>query len=148
MWYKLSLFLDDSVGYRCVEWLLFGETVRHGSVTGCAYLVSLWNISSEAWSVCLVRHLDISCVAGPFRLVSLWVISSVAWPFHLMGQWDLSIVAEPFLFTFFFFLLFTTVLSQWDFFCGKFRLLSLGKASCNRVALPNLLCMLGVLVFP
>ena len=28
-------------------------------------------------------------------------------------------------------LFFTTVLSQWDFFHGKFRLLSLGKASCD-----------------
>ena len=41
-------------------------------------------------------------------------------------------------------LLFTTVLSQWEFSHGKFGLLSPGKASCDRVALPNLLCMLGV----
>ena len=40
------------------------------------------------------------------------------------------------------------VLSQWDFCHGKFGLLSLGKASFDRVALPNLLCMLVVLVFP
>ena len=45
-------------------------------------------------------------------------------------------------------LLFTIVLSQWDFFHGKFRLPSLGKASCDRVMLPNLWCMLGVLVSP
>ena len=38
---------------------------------------------------------------------------------------------------------FTTVLSQWDFSRGKFGLPSPGKASCNRVALPNLGCMLG-----
>ena len=38
-----------------------------------------------------------------------------------------------------------TVLSQWDFSYGKFGLLSLGKASCDRVALPKLQCMLGVL---
>ena len=31
---------------------------------------------------------------------------------------------------------------------GKFGLLSLGKASCCRALLPNLQCMLGVLVFP
>ena len=43
---------------------------------------------------------------------------------------------------------FTTVLSQYDFSHGKLRLLFSGKASCNRVALPNLLCILGVLVFP
>ena len=43
-----------------------------------------------------------------------------------------------------FFFFFTTVLSQWDFSCGKFGLLSLGKASCDRVTLPNLRCMLGV----
>ena len=52
-----------------------------------------------------------------------------------------------FYFEFFFFLLFTTVLSEWDFSHGKFGLLSPGKASCDRVALPNLPCMLGVLVF-
>ena len=46
--------------------------------------------------------------------------------------------------TFFLLLLFTTVLSQWEFSHGKFGLLSPGKASCDRVALPNLLCMLGV----
>ena len=46
------------------------------------------------------------------------------------------------------FSLFTTVLSQWDFSHGKFWLLSPGKASCDRAALPNLQCMLGVLLFP
>ena len=50
--------------------------------------------------------------------------------------------------TFFFTLLFTTVLSQWNFSHGKFGLPSPGKASCNSVALPNLQGMLGVLVFP
>ena len=44
-----------------------------------------------------------------------------------------------FLFNFFL----TTVLSQWDFSHGKFGLLFPGKASCDRVALPSLLCMLG-----
>ena len=39
----------------------------------------------------------------------------------------------------FFFLLFIIVLSQWDFSRGKFGLLSSGKASCNRVALPSLI---------
>ena len=50
-------------------------------------------------------------------------------------------------FFFFFFTIFTTVLSQWDFSHQKFRVPSLGKASCNRVVLPNLECMLGVFVF-
>ena len=45
-------------------------------------------------------------------------------------------------------LLLTTVLSQWDFSHVKFGLLFPGKASCDRVALANLLCMLGVLAFP
>ena len=52
----------------------------------------------------------------------------------------------PLLFRYFFFyllLLFTFVLSQWDFPYEKFGLLS-----CHRVALPNLRCMLGILVFP
>ena len=49
-----------------------------------------------------------------------------------------------FLLFFFFCLLFTTVMSQWDFSNGKFRLPSPGKSSCNRVALPNLECVLGV----
>ena len=43
--------------------------------------------------------------------------------------------------------LFTAVLSQWDFSHRKFGLPSPGKASCNKVALPNLGCMLGILVF-
>ena len=43
---------------------------------------------------------------------------------------------------------FTTLFFQWDFFHGKFGLPFPGKASCKRVALPNLGCMLGVLVFP
>ena len=45
------------------------------------------------------------------------------------------------------FLLFTTALSQWDFSNGKFGLPFPGKASCDRVALPDLGCILGVLVF-
>ena len=49
--------------------------------------------------------------------------------------------------TFFFFFL-ATVLSQWNFSHGKCGLLSPKNASCDRVALPNLRCMLGVLVFP
>ena len=48
---------------------------------------------------------------------------------------------------FFFFLL--TALSHWDFSHGQLELLSLGKASCDRVALPNLRCTLdGILLFP
>ena len=43
-------------------------------------------------------------------------------------------------------ILFTTVLSQWDFSHGKFGLLSPRKASCDRVALLNLRRMLNVLV--
>ena len=53
-----------------------------------------------------------------------------------------------FFFFFFFFFFFATVLSQWDFSHGKFGLPSLRKASCDRVALSNLRCKLGVLVFP
>ena len=43
---------------------------------------------------------------------------------------------------------FSTALSHWDFPHGKFWLLFLGKASCDRVVLPNPQCMLGVSVFP
>ena len=43
---------------------------------------------------------------------------------------------------------FTTVLSHWDFSHGKSGLPAPVKASCDRVALPNLRCMLSVLVFP
>ena len=42
----------------------------------------------------------------------------------------------------------TTALSNWDFSHGEFWLLCAGKASWDRVALPNLPSMLGVLVFP
>ena len=45
-------------------------------------------------------------------------------------------------------LLFANVLPEWDFSHGKFGLPSPEKASCDRVALPNLRYMLGVLVFP
>ena len=48
----------------------------------------------------------------------------------------------------FLFSFFTATLSHWDLSYGKFGLLSPEKASCDRVALPNLGCMLGVLVFP
>ena len=36
--------------------------------------------------------------------------------------------------------IFTSLLPQWDFFHGKFGLLSTRKASCNRVTLPCLQC--------
>ena len=44
----------------------------------------------------------------------------------------------------------TTVLSHndWNFSHGKFGLLSPEKTGCDRVALANLRCMLGALVFP
>ena len=58
-------------------------------------------------------------------------------------------------FVFFFFLFFVlfcfffaTLSSHLDFFHGKSALLSPRKASCDRVALRNLPCTLGVLVFP
>ena len=47
-----------------------------------------------------------------------------------------------------FFFSFTSVLSYWDFTHGKFGLLFPGKASCDRVTLPDQRCMLGVLMFP
>ena len=40
------------------------------------------------------------------------------------------------------------VLLHWDFSHGKFGLLSPGKASYDRIALPNPGCMVGVLVLP
>ena len=43
---------------------------------------------------------------------------------------------------------FSTVSSQWDLSHAKFGLLYPGKASFDRVALPNQGCMLDVLVFP
>ena len=43
---------------------------------------------------------------------------------------------------------FLTNVFRSDFSHGKFGLLSPGKANCNRVALPNLRYMLGVLVIP
>ena len=44
--------------------------------------------------------------------------------------------------------LFTTALSKSNFSRRKFGLPSPGKASCDRVVLPNQGSMLGVLVFP
>ena len=49
----------------------------------------------------------------------------------------------PFFKHIFSFTFFSTILSQWDFSHRKFGLPSLGKASCDRVALPNLRCTLG-----
>ena len=52
------------------------------------------------------------------------------------------------LFFFFFLIIFLRLYCpKWDFSRGKFGLLSSGKASCETVALPNLLCMLDVLMF-
>ena len=42
----------------------------------------------------------------------------------------------------------TGVLSHWDFSQREIRVVFPGEASNDRVALPNLRCMLGVLVFP
>ena len=42
----------------------------------------------------------------------------------------------------------TTVLYHRDLSHGKFRLFSPGKANCDRVALLNQPCKLGVLVLP
>ena len=63
----------------------------------------------------------------------------------------LLLFSLSFLFLFFIFHFFTFL----QLYCpngislmAKFGLLSLGKASCDRVALPNIRCMLGVLVFP
>ena len=52
-------------------------------------------------------------------------------------------------FTFYIYIFFfTSVLPQWDLFHRKFGLSSLRKVSCDRVALPNPRCLLGVSVFP
>ena len=58
---------------------------------------------------------------------------------------ETGIRTTPFIYLF---LLFTSVLFQWDFSHGKFWLPSPGKASCDRVTQPDLAGMLGVLVFP
>ena len=50
-----------------------------------------------------------------------------------------------FILSHFYFSLF--LLPQWDFSHGKFGLLFLEKASCDRVMITNLRCMLGVLMF-
>ena len=47
-----------------------------------------------------------------------------------------------------FFFVLTIVLSYWDFFHGRFRMLSPGKASpAVTVVLPNLKCLLGIYIF-
>ena len=55
-----------------------------------------------------------------------------------------AIVEVDLFYFYFYFLLFTTILSQWDFSHGKLGSLSPGKASYDRVSLPNLGCMLDV----
>ena len=67
----------------------------------------------------------------------------------LVGGEGRQITQSSFLiFTSFFKIRFSTVLSQWDFSHGKFGLLSRGKPAATESRVPNLLCMLGVLVFP
>ena len=68
-----------------------------------------------------------SCMAVGIRVRWWWGMG--------VGGWG-----EIFLLKIFFFF-FTTALSQWDFSHEKFGLPSTGKASCDRVALPNLRCM-------
>ena len=90
--------------------------------------------------------------------------------FRLRSTFSFFLFSFFFLFFFFFFCLFVCLLLFFAFFgfffrfffiftfynsnvpmgfCpGKIGFLSPGKASCDKVALPNLRCMLGVLVFP
>ena len=63
------------------------------------------------------------------------------------NKWDNTQKKTKF-FVFFICLFFFSVLSHLDFFHGKFGSLSSEKTSCYRVALSNIRCMLGVLVFP
>ena len=62
--------------------------------------------------------------------------------------WSHSFVAAISILYFYLKNFFTTVLARWVFSHGKFRLPSPWKASCDRGALPNPQCILGVLLFP
>ena len=55
---------------------------------------------------------------------------------------------QLFIYLFIYFVYYFLQLYCYDFSHKEFRLLFPGKASCNRVTLPNLWCMLGILVFP
>ena len=76
------------------------------------------------------------------KLVGCAYFPSVQGQIFLSYDW--LMVFCQFIFT----LLFATVSSQWNFSHWKFELPSLGKASCDRVAPPNLQYMLDVLEFP
>ena len=108
-------------------------------MTGCCYN---WINLGRILFTCVARS---TAEIGRGTLITFF-----AWPtrydlpdvFTTMTS-DFPLTRQQFT-TFFFF---TTVLSQWDFSYGIFELLSPGKASCDRVMLPNLRCMLGVLAF-
>ena len=116
------------------------------------YLVLAWWLNRTCWKHCPCRpqtSLHITCSIG--ETVSLTCQSergAARWERqeHLhpctMLVWRYDFKKKKKL------ILFTTVLSQFDISHGKFGLPSLGKASCDRVALPNLQCMPGTLVLP
>ena len=77
------------------------------------------------------------------------VVSSVTVWGHPWAQISHTQCISQIRFLLFFFLVFLQLYCPiWDYSHGKFELPSPGKASCDRVVLPNLWCMLGVSVFP
>ena len=91
----------------------------------------IMGVSSSWWSMCTKDVIPAVCI----RLVFLCIVHRRMFFFclfvFLLVTFCYCIVTMGFL------------PSHW-----KFRLLSPGKVSCYRVALPNPWCMLGVLVFP
>ena len=73
----------------------------------------------------------------------------------MVSQVLMTLLVKGHTWTTLYFDLFTYFLLLLQLYCpngippiGKSELLFQGKASCDRVALPNLLCMLGILVLP
>ena len=88
------------------------------------------------------------CACVYFSIYGFWRLVFFKYSKDLTGYGYVCVMKWGWIFLITFF---TTVLqSHWDFSHGKFGLLSLGagKASCDKVTLLNLWCMLGVLVFP
>ena len=94
----------------------------------------IFNIISFTLPTTILMFLLFTVVASFFFSLYLSLFNQCEYVSECARQYDISFL--------------TTVLSQWDFAHGKFGLLSPGKASGDRVALPNLRCMLSALVFP
>ena len=121
----------------------------------CLFFCSFWSqllILHQDWSETSRRLGRFNVYRAAFHTRTdrqLLCVPTLPRPSGGIARGASSPVANILLF-FFFYLFFFFLHFLWlcDFSHRKFGLPSLGKARCDRVALPNLRCMLGVWVFP